>query len=150
MLTVFVSYEVLAVAVIGGMAIIHPRFARAVGKIVVGLDAEILIAALGLPFFLLALTYKFSRNLLKAGGKRRILVEWPDYWKLRVVIRVALGFGAASCAAIVVGWLLVQQGYIVGGATTMLAALTVSSITLATVALAEIDEQDILDGAGGT
>jgi len=146
---VFVSYEMLAIVVVSGVAFLWPCLPRQIGQMFEGMDPEIQISIIAFPFLLIGLVFKFSKDILNPGEHRKVVVEWEDYWKLKVIIQAALGFSAASCVVMIVGLFFVFQSYLAVGAAMIVASLSVSCITLVSVALALINEQDILDGASG-
>lgn len=144
---IILSPEVLVVAILIGIAVLKPSIFKQVGQLVESFDPKITAVLIGFPFALTTLVYRIGKNILNPEEHRQVLIDWPEYEKLKITVFAAFVFCGASCVAIVVGWILVLLDHLTVGATMMISALFVSTITLATVAVAQLNGKDILDGA---
>jgi hypothetical protein len=102
---------------------------------------------LGVPITLLVCTYVMSSGLLQPVGRRKDLVAWPGYWRLKLRVWVALAYSTLALLTFFVGWYIYQAtpNRQLGAGLT-LGGLLVSATSLVTVALARIQLPDVMDG----
>lgn len=97
-----------------------------------------------IPLTLLAAIYSFGSDILSPSGVKRVLLSWPDYWKLKVRIVVAMGFCFLGFILVLCGAYMVLHQNPVWGAATAISGLLTSASALASVALAKWRIREIL------
>lgn len=140
------SPELVAALAVITISVWLPSPLAAVGEFFVAADAGVAATLLCAPTAVAVATYHFGTKLLRPDNGRNLLVEWPGYWRLRLRIRVALAFNAIGLLGWFVGWVLLRVGHPLSGATVGLMSLAMSLVSLCSVALANQDLGDILDG----
>jgi hypothetical protein len=100
------------------------------------------------PVLIIVGTYRYGEKLLQPEGARAVLVQWPDYWRLKARAHIAVGFSVVGGSTWEVGLLLIRQDHLLIGATISIAGLAASLTALGSVAYALWDLRDILDGVG--
>jgi len=107
-------------------------------------DNKWVFATAATPLALLAATYSFGSEILSPAGAKKELLVWPDYWKLKMRVIVALGFCLFGCILALGGAYMVQHEKIIWGATTVVSGLLTAAAALASVALAKWNIREIL------
>lgn len=143
-----VSPELLAVAVVVLSARIWPSIALSVGSL--GRFEQIdgwVLALAAAPLSLIGLTYNSATRVLRPEHGRADLLEWPDYWRLRIQVLSALLWVCIGALAWIVGGLLIQMDRVVLGTTVAVSGIAAGAVATVTTGLARIEVQDALDGA---
>jgi hypothetical protein len=91
-----------------------------------------------------ALGYSFGSEILSPSGTKKVLLSWPDYWKLKMRILVALGFCLLGFVFVLCGVYMVPRQNPVWGATIAMSGLFTAAAALASVALAKWSIREIL------
>lgn len=144
---VLISAETAAALAVVAIANLWPRGLQVVGEFFATAEPAVMATLFCAPVVVIVAMYGLGTKLLRPEKGRDVLVGWPDYWRLRLRVRVALVFGVVGCLGWFLGWVLLRLGQILWGTTIALASLTVALVALASVALAQHDLGDILDGA---
>ena len=101
-------------------------------------------AVLGVPAALLIACYKIGSELLSPQGKRRVILEWPEYWRLKYRVVYCLVLCLLASIVSLLGFYLVHEQHSVNGAVAMVIAWSVSTIALFSLALAKWKAREIL------
>jgi hypothetical protein len=107
-------------------------------------DTKWAIGIAAIPIGLLAATYAFGSDALSPTGHKKALLDWPDYWKLKMRIVVAFGYCLLGFAFIVCGVYLVAHESPVWGANLAIAGVLCAAAALASVALARLNIREII------
>jgi hypothetical protein len=107
-------------------------------------DNKWALATATIPLGLLATTYAFGTDILSSSGANKVLLSWPEYWKLKMRVLVALGFCLVGFVGGMLGVYLVLHQNLVWGATITVAGMLLSASALASVALAKWAIREIL------
>jgi hypothetical protein len=76
------------------------------------------LSAAGLSIGMLAFSYKMGFDLLSLSGGRKVLIEWPDYPKLKVRVLVAFGWCLmGAIASIFAMWMVAKECHPLLGVT---------------------------------
>jgi hypothetical protein len=94
-------------------------------------DAMWVVGTAAIPLTLLAATYSFGSEILSPSGPKKVLLSWPDYWKLKMRVVVALGFCFLGFMFVLCGAYMVQHQNPVWGATTTISGLLTPASALA-------------------
>jgi hypothetical protein len=143
---VVISPEALAIVASIALAILWPEAIVWICEQFEPSDYGGRLALLGIPIALLVPTYSFSYGLLNPGDSRTELKKWPEYWRLKLRIWVALWYSSLSVVAFFVGWAAVEHRAPILGTTLMLSSLLTSSVCLLSVGIARLQLRDALDG----
>lgn len=108
------------------------------------LDAKWAWGIASIPLGMLATTYAFGSDILSPSGAKKALLSWPDYWKLKMRLVVAMGFCLFGFICGVFGVYLILHESFIWGATTVAAAVLSSASALASVAFAKWAIREIL------
>lgn len=103
------------------------------------------LSAAGLSLAMLAFSYKESFELLSLSGGKKVLIEWPDYPRLKMRILVAFGwclFGAFACVGAT--WMVAKNSQPLLGITFMISGLLSAAAATATIALARFSLRELL------
>ena len=107
-------------------------------------DTKWALGMAAIPLTLLAASYAFGSEILSPSGTKKILLSWPDYWKLKMRILVALGFCLLGFAFVLCGAYMVPHQSPIWGATIAMSGLFTAAAALASVALAKWSIREIL------
>jgi len=102
------------------------------------------LSAAGLSLAMLAFSYKEGFELLSLSGGKKVLIEWPDYPRLKMRILVAFAwclFGA--CACIGATWMVAKNSHPLFGITFMISGLLSAAAATATIALARFSLREL-------
>jgi hypothetical protein len=125
-----------------------PRWFMLLGLKLQRADAGVLVTVVGAPVAATGLTWVTSKDLLHpSDSQRTILVEWPDYWRLRVRALLGLAWGVVGTVVTFIGVMLLLAGTPIRGGAVVFAGIAVAAATLLSAALAYLAMKDILDGA---
>lgn len=103
------------------------------------------LSAAGLAIGMLLFSYKESFDLLSLSGRRKILIDWPDYPMLKVRILVALGWclvGGSACLISV--WMVAKGIYPLLGITFLISGLIAAATASASIALARFSLRELI------
>lgn len=103
------------------------------------------LSAAGLSFAMLAFSYKESFELLSLSGGKKVLIDWPDYPKLKMRILVAFAWcllGAVACVCAT--WMVAKSLQPLFGVTLMISGLLAAAASTATIALARFSLRELL------
>lgn len=103
------------------------------------------LAAAGLAVAMLGFSYNQGFDLLSLNGGRKVLLEWPDYPKLKARVLVAFGWcliGALS--SIGATWMVAKKFHPLLGVTIMIGGLLSAATATATIALARFSLRELL------
>lgn len=103
------------------------------------------LSAAGLSLAMLAFSYKEGFELLSLSGGKKVLIEWPDYPRLKVRIVVAFVwclFGAFACVGAT--WMVAKNSQPLLGITFMISGLLSAAAATATIALARFSLRELL------
>lgn len=143
-----VSPELVSVALILGATYQWPALALRLGSL--GRFDEVdgwVLALAAAPLTLVGLTYNSAMKVLRPETGREALIEWPDYWRLRIQVLAALIWAGVGALAWMVGGLLVQLDSILAGTAIAISGIASSAVATVTTGLARLEVQDALDGA---
>lgn len=103
------------------------------------------IGAVAIPLGMLAFNYKECFDMLSLTGKRKVLIEWPDYGALKRRVLAAFGWcvGGSLCCILAV-WLIATDHLPQLGVAIMLGGLLAASASTATIGLARFALREIL------
>lgn len=141
-----ISPEVATVLAAAAILVVKPTVLEALGRTLLsggtGLDTALFFA----PFALAMLSYKWGDDILNPPDKAA-LIEWPDYWRLRLRVWASLAFAALGITAWVIGFLMLTLSQ----AHAIAACLIVASgglllVSTATVGVARLMIKEILAG----
>jgi hypothetical protein len=107
-------------------------------------DIKWAIGTAVIPLGMLVTTYAFGSEILSPSGVKKALLVWPDYWKLKMRIVIALGFCLLGFIFVICGVYMVAHQNLVWGATNVIAGLLSAASALASVALAKWNIREIL------
>lgn len=107
-------------------------------------DTKWAFSIAAIPLGLLATTYAFGSDILSPTGGKKVLLAWPDYWKLKMRIVVAFGYCLLGCGLIVCGVYFVTHQNPVWGGNLAIAGVLCASAALASVALARLTIREIV------
>ncbi len=133
---VFISPELVAGGLPFVISFYWPEPATLVGQQFAS-DAKWALGAATIPLGLLATVYAFGTDILSPSGAKKAVLSWPDYWKLKMRLVVALGFCLLGFICGMLGVYLVLHENLVWGATIVIAGLFLSAASLASVAFAK-------------
>ncbi|MDI6727792.1 MAG: hypothetical protein QMD44_02550 [Thermodesulfovibrionales bacterium] len=97
-----------------------------------------------IPITLLVSCYQLGTEILSPQGKRKVLLEWPDYWRLKYRVVYALAVCAIALFASLIGYLLVLNRKSPAAAMLIIGAWAVAATTTASLALAKWSTREIL------
>ena len=103
------------------------------------------LSAAGLPAAMLAFNYKESSELLSLSGGKKVLIEWPDYPRLKMRVLVALAWcllGIFACFGAT--WMVAKNSLPLLGITFMISGLLSAAAATATIALAKFSLRELL------
>lgn len=140
---VCISPELVAAGLPFVISFYWPEPATFVGQQLAS-DAKWALTTATIPLALLATTYAFGTDILSPSGAKKVLLSWPEYWKLKMRVLVALGFCLVGFVGGMLGVYLVLHQNLVWGATITVAGLLLSASALASVALAKWAIREIL------
>lgn len=103
------------------------------------------LAAAGLSVAMLGFCYKEGFDLLSLSGARKVLIEWPDYPKLKARVLASFGWcviGALSCIGAT--WMVAKTVQPLLGVTIMISGLFSAAVATATIALARFSLRELL------
>lgn len=103
------------------------------------------LAAAGVSVAMLGFCYKEGFDLLSLSGSRKVLIQWPDYPKLKA--RVLISFvwcviGALSCFGAT--WMVAKAIHPLLGVTIMISGLVSAAAATASIALARFSLRELL------
>lgn len=144
---ILVSPEIAVALLVLLLAIRYPETLVALSRLLRSpqLDASTLVL-LGIPSSLVIGTYSLGIRVLRPGAGRNVLIQWPDYWQLRVRVFVAFGYAVAGLVGWIAGWYCVQLEMPIFGVALALGSVLVAAISFASVAIARIMVREVLDG----
>lgn len=103
------------------------------------------LSAAGLSIGMLAFSYNKGFDLLSLTGARKVLIEWPDYPKLKVRVLVAFGWClVGAIASIVAMWMVAKQFHSLFGITLLISGILSAATATATIALARFSLRELL------
>ncbi len=103
------------------------------------------LSAAGLSIAMLAFCYRESLELLSLSGGRKVLIEWPDYPKLKARVLIAFGWcliGTLAC--ICATWMVLKAFHPFLGVTIMIGGLLSAATATATIGLARFTLRELL------
>lgn len=101
--------------------------------------------AVGLSVAMLAFNYREGLDLLSPAGKRKILLEWPDYPMLKSRVIAALAW--CTCGAlsgVIAVWMVASDHFPRLAVSVLVAGILAASASTATIALARFTSREIL------
>lgn len=101
--------------------------------------------AVGLSLAMLAFNYREGFELLSPAGKRKVLLEWPDYSMLKSRVIAALVW--CTCGAlggVVAVWMVASDYFPRLAVSILVAGILAASASTATIALARFTAREIL------
>lgn len=99
----------------------------------------------GVAVAMLGFCYKEGFNLLSLSGERKVLIEWPDYPKLKARVLASFGWcviGALSCIGAT--WMVAKAVHPLLGVTIMISGLLSAATATGTIALARFSLRELL------
>ncbi|PUE56371.1 hypothetical protein B9Z45_09995 [Limnohabitans sp. 2KL-17] len=103
------------------------------------------LSAAGLSIGMLAFSYKEAFDLLSLSGGRKVLIEWPDYPKLKVRVLIAFGWCVlGSIACICATWMVAKAFQPLLGITLLISGIFSAATATATIALARFSLRELL------
>ena len=103
------------------------------------------LSAAGLSIGMLAFSYKMGFDLLSLSGGRKVLIEWPDYPKLKVRVLVAFGWCLmGAIASIFAMWMVAKECHPLLGVTLLISGIFSAATATATIALARFSLRELL------
>ena len=108
-------------------------------------DVGVALTLLGLPLGLIGGTFALGNKVLHPPAGRDILLEWQQYWRLKLRVWLAVAFSVCGAAAFWIGLYLVWRSHPVSGATVGLAGLAAALTALGTIAVASFTVREALD-----
>ena len=103
------------------------------------------LSAAGLSIGMLAFSYKEGFDLLSLSGGRKVLIEWPDYPKLKARVLGAFGWcliGVFAC--ICATWMVAKAFHPLLGITFLISGMLSAAAATATIALARFSLRELL------
>ena len=103
------------------------------------------LSAAGLSIGMLAFSYKEGFELLSLNEGRKVLIEWPDYPKLKARVLGAFGWclvGVFGCLVSV--WMVAKNFYPLLGVTFLISGLIAAATASATIGLARFSLRELL------
>lgn len=140
---VFISPEIVAGGLPFAISFYWPEPATFAGHQLAS-DTKLALGTASIPLGLLATTYAFGSDILSPSGAKKALLSWPEYWRLKMRLVVALGFCLLGFICGMFGVYLVLHQNLVWGATMIIAGVLLSASALASVALAKWAIREIL------
>ena len=103
------------------------------------------LTAAGLSVGMLAFCYKEGFDLLSLSGGRKVLIDWPDYPKLKARVFGAfawclIGITACICAT----WMVAKGFHPLFGVSLLISGLLSAATATATIALARFSLRELL------
>ena len=136
---VLVSPEVLIGALPFAISSYWPEPANFASEIVMS-DTK---WTLGMGIILLVGTYGLAWDVLSPSESKKAILSWPDYWKLKMRIYVALGYCIVGIILIMAGVYMIAHEIILWGATIAISGILCGATALATVAIARLTIREI-------
>ena len=103
------------------------------------------LSAAGLSLAMLAFSYKEGFELLSLSGGKKVLIEWPDYPRLKMRVLIAFVWcllGAFACVGAT--WMVAKNSQPLLGITFMISGLLSAAAATATIALARFSLRELL------
>jgi hypothetical protein len=103
------------------------------------------LSAAGLSIGMLAFSYKEGFDLLSLSGGRKVLIEWPDYPKLKARVLGAFGWcliGVFAC--ICATWMVAKAFHPLLGISLLISGVFSAAAATATIALARFSMRELL------
>ena len=103
------------------------------------------LTAAGISVGMLGFCYKEGFDLLSLSGARKVLIEWPDYPKLKARVLAAFVWcliGTVSCIGAT--WMVAKVVQPLLGVTIMIGGLLSAAAATATIALARFSLRELL------
>ena len=103
------------------------------------------LSAAGLSIGMLAFSYKEGFGLLSLSGGRKVLIDWPDYPKLKMRVLGAFGWcliGAFACVCAT--WMVAKAFHPLLGITLLISGMFAAATATATIALARFSLRELL------
>lgn len=134
---------------VAGLAVVAINsMSASIGNIVLSLLSSDQKWALGLiggvPMTLLVTCYKLGTDILSPQGKRKVLLEWPEYWRLKYRVVYSLVVCVMALIAGVVGFLFILNEKSEVAAMLIIGAWAVAATSTASIALAKWRIREIL------
>jgi len=108
----FVAPEVAWILAVGGSTLAWPDWWANIGGRLQLSEWPVLAGLIGLALILLKLTFGQVERISRPDSEaRRILVEWPDYWRLALRLKVTLLYAVGGSILIVLGVTLALADY---------------------------------------
>lgn len=101
-------------------------------------------ALIAIPIALLLATYHLGSDILSPQGKRAIILDWPDYWRLKMRVVWCLLLCIFSILATVVGYYLMHKTNDVKGLVVVITSWAISAVAVITAAYAKWTTREIL------
>lgn len=140
-----VSPEMLWLASVGLAAAFVPHWLLNAGSVFLSSDVPNILPVLGAPFAVLVAGFQLSGAVLRPHADRAVLRSWPDYWRLRLRMTIALGYALVGSLAVTAGWVIYKADHKLLGSSTSLAGVGVAAVAVASIAYAKQDVEDITD-----
>lgn len=96
------------------------------------------------PITLLIACYKLGSDILSPQGKRKILLEWPDYWRLKYRVVYSMVLCSITLILSIIGFLFILNYKSPAAAMLIIGAWVVAATTTAALALAKWNAREIL------
>lgn len=142
---VFISPE-LAIALAVALGV---RFAatdaETLAARLTSLDTSSALTLLGLPLSLVVGSYALGQGVLHPEQGRQELVAWPNYWRLKTRVWIAISYSIGGVVVFWFGLYLIWKGWTRLGTPLSAAGLTGACVALGTVAIAAFRVREILD-----
>lgn len=103
------------------------------------------LAAASLPLAMLAFNYKEGFDLLSPSGGRKVLLEWPDYPRLKARVIAAFAWcSSGALAGVIAVWMVANDFLSQLAIAILIAGILAASVATATIALARFTLREIL------
>lgn len=132
---VFISPEFLAGSIPFAISSYWPEPANFAAQLLAS-DTKWALGMAAIPIGLLVGTYGFASDVLSLSGAKKAILAWPDYWKLKMRVLVALGYCIVGFGFVIGGVYSVAHHRLVWGATTAISGALCAAGAIASVALA--------------
>jgi hypothetical protein len=102
------------------------------------------LSGAGLSIGMLAFSYKEGFDLLSLSGRRGVLIEWPEYPKLKARVLIAFGWCLiGTFTSICAAWMVAKAFHPFLGATLLISGLLSAATATATIALARFSIREL-------
>ena len=100
-------------------------------------------ALVAVPIALLAAAYNIGSDILSPQGKRVVILDWPDYWRLKIRVIWCLTICLISVVATIIGYYIIHKFNHVNGFVIIIISWSISATALMTGAYAKWSVREI-------